>query len=167
MNSLIAISNTSPLLFLFRIDAFYLLPALFSKVWVPDSVVDELNEGSKKGYFVPDLSIYSWIEIINPQQIPSEWLCLDLGKGELAAMSLGLENPEHILLLDDRLARRKAQSAGLQVWGTLQVILSAKNTSKITTVKPFIAKLNDCGLWVSKEIINRILLLAGENDEDK
>lgn len=36
-------------------------------------------------------------------------------------MALALENSDRVVLLDDMLARRTAQVAGLQVWGTLKV----------------------------------------------
>jgi predicted nucleic acid-binding protein len=49
--------------------------------------------------------------------------------GELAAIALALENPSKIVLLDDALARRKAEAAGLVVWGTLKVVLEANVTS--------------------------------------
>jgi predicted nucleic acid-binding protein len=42
-------------------------------------------------------------------------------------MALALENPDRVVLLDDMLARRTAQAAGLQVWGTLKVLLEAKS----------------------------------------
>jgi predicted nucleic acid-binding protein len=36
-------------------------------------------------------------------------------------MAIALENPTRIILLDDMLARRTTQAAGLTVWGTLKV----------------------------------------------
>lgn len=95
--------------------------------------------------------------------MPSEWLALDLGAGELAAMALALENPAHIILLDDMLARRTAQVVGLQVWGTLKVLLEAKSRGLIDKIEPFISKLSECGMWVSAEIKQCILKLAGES----
>lgn len=49
-----AISNTSPLLYLYRIDVVEWLPKMFSEVWIPTAVLDELKEGQQKGYDVPD-----------------------------------------------------------------------------------------------------------------
>ncbi len=40
-----AISNTSPLLYLYRINAIDWLPHLFDELWVPTAVVNELREG--------------------------------------------------------------------------------------------------------------------------
>ncbi|WP_207213844.1 hypothetical protein [Sorangium cellulosum] len=62
------------------------------------------------------------MKIVDPRSKPSEWLALDLGAGELAAMALALEHPSRVILLDDALARRTAQAAGLVVWGTLKIL---------------------------------------------
>jgi predicted nucleic acid-binding protein len=96
-----AISNTSPLLYLYRIEGLSWLPELFDEVWVPPAVVLELQVGQQKGYDVPNPSHYRWLQIVEPSFLPSEWLALDLGTGELATMALALEHPERIVLLDD------------------------------------------------------------------
>ena len=100
--------------------------------------------------------------VVNPKSLPSEWLALDLGPGEVAAMSLGLENPTNVILLDDMLARRTAQAAGLPVWGTLKILLEAKSQGMIDRVEPFIVRLNESGMWISADLKRRILALAGE-----
>ena len=158
-----AISNTSPLLYLYRIDALDWLPRLFSEVWIPAAVLDELEEGRRKGYEVPVPSHYSWLQVVNPRATPSEWLSLDLGVGELAAMALALEHPTRVVLLDDMLARRTAQAAGLTVWGTLKVLLEAKAHGLTDRIDPLVNRLSDTGMWLSDEIRQRILALAGES----
>lgn len=102
------------------------------------------------------------MKITNPQTTFSEWFAVDLGAGEIAAMSLALEHPDYILLLDDALARRTAIAAGLTVWGTLRVLLEAKSVGLIESVKPVIHRLQKTGMWVSEDIRRRILALAGE-----
>ena len=158
-----AVSNTSPLLYLYRIDAIDLLPKLFEEVWISEAVKDELLTGRNKGYSVPDPKDYKWLHILNPQSMPSEWLALDLGAGEISAMALALENREHVIILDDMLARRTAQAASLNVWGTLKVLLQAKSDGFIEHVEPFINHLTNAGMWVSEDIKQRILILAGES----
>jgi len=101
-------------------------------------------------------------KIINPRATPSEWLSLDLGAGELAAMTLALENPTRIVLLDDMLARRTAQAAGLSVWGTLKILLEAKAQRLTDKIEPHVDQLSDRGMWISAEVRRRILALAGE-----
>ncbi len=160
-----AISNTSPLLYLYRIDALDWLPQLFTEITVPGAVVRELREGQRKGFDVPRPDNYDWLKVVEPRQMPSEWLALDLGAGELAAMALALEHPDHVILLDDALARRTAQAAGLEVWGTLKVILEVKSQGFIESIEPYIDRLDQAGLWMSGEIRRRVLVLAGEKPE--
>lgn len=161
-----AISNTSPLLYLYRIGALDWLPRLFDEVWAPNAVVRELQEGQRRGYDVPNPSDYAWLNIVEPGSVPSEWLTLDLGAGELAAMALALENPHRIILLDDRLARRIAEAAGLKVWGTLKVLLEAKSQGLIESIEPLVNRLEDAGMWISDDIRRRVLALAGEKKKE-
>lgn len=158
-----ATSNTPPLFYLYRIGGIEWLPQLFDEVWTPEAVRDELQAGRSKGYNVPNSDDYLWLKVVNPKSTPSEWLALDLGVGEIAAMALALENPDRVVLLDDMLARRTAQAAGLQVWGTLKVLLEAKSRDMIEKVEPYVSKLSDSGMWISSEIKERILKLAGES----
>jgi predicted nucleic acid-binding protein len=157
-----AISNTSPLLYLHRTGALDWLPQLFQSVWTPNAVKLEFEEGRRKGHDVPNLTAHSWLEIVDPASMPSEWLSLDLGRGELAAMALALEHRERIVLLDDGLARRTAHAAGLTVRGTLGLLIDAKNRGIIACVEPWIDKLEEAGMWISGEIRRRILVVAGE-----
>lgn len=157
-----AITNTSPLVYLHRVGGLTWLGELFSEVWLPSAVVAELAEGKRRGWEVPVPASIGSLFVVNPQSMPSEWLALDLGGGELAAMALALEHPTRIVLLDDWLARRTAQAAGLEVWGTLRVLLEAKKAGLIERVFPALDHLQEAGLWVSRDVVQRILSLAGE-----
>jgi len=158
----IAISDTSPLLYLHRIAGLEWLRVMFQEVWIPDAVADELDAGRQRGYDVPGTTQLVWIKRANPSDTPQEWLSLELGRGELAAMALALENPRCVVLLDDLLARRIARAAGLEVWGTLRVLLEAKEKGLVSSVAPYVDRLTDAGLWLSADIRLRILRLAGE-----
>lgn len=86
-----AISNTSPLLYLYRINALDWLPRLFGRVWTSHAVVTELEEGRRRGFEVPAPIHIPWLDIVEPQWVPSEWLALDLGPGELSVLALAGE----------------------------------------------------------------------------
>jgi predicted nucleic acid-binding protein len=72
--------------------------------------------------------------------------------------------PKYVVLLDDMLARRTAQAAGLQVWGTLKVLLEAKSQGLVDKIEPYVTGLNDAGMWVSADVKHRILALAGVSE---
>ena len=56
-----AITNTSPLVYLYRIGVLDWLPHLFSEVWLPAAVVTELQAGKQLGYDVPNPNDYAWL----------------------------------------------------------------------------------------------------------
>jgi hypothetical protein len=57
-----AISNTSPLLYLYRIGTLGWLPQLFNGIWCPNAVLNELLEGQQRGYDVPNPNDYLWLQ---------------------------------------------------------------------------------------------------------
>jgi predicted nucleic acid-binding protein len=161
-----AVSNTSPLLYLHRIGGLTWVRALFAEIWIPQAVVEELREGARRGHDVPRPEHLGWIGVVEPGSVPSEWLALDLGAGELAAMALALENPDRVVLLDDALARRIGQAAGLKVWGTLRILLEAKVRGLTDSLAPLLDELKAAGMWMSQDIRERVLILAGESSRN-
>lgn len=160
-----AICNTSPLLYLHRLGVLDWLGQIFDEIWIPTAVTDKLREGRDQGYDVPDPAHYAWLQIVDPGSIPSEWLSLELGWGERSVMALALENPDRVILLDDALARRIAEAAGLRVWGTLRILLTAKEKGLITSLDPLLDHLQDFGMWISADVRRRVLTLAGEQSQ--
>ena len=77
-------------------------------------------------------------------------------------MALALENRDRIVILDDSLARRIAQAAGITVWGTLKVLLEAKSQGLTDSIAPDINRLRESGMWISEEVHQRVFALAGE-----
>ncbi len=157
-----AVTNTSPLLYLHRTGLLHQLPKIFEEIWTPQAVLQELEAGRQRGYEVPLRKNYPWLKQINPAVIPPEWLFLELGAGELATMALTREFPDKIVLLDDNDARAVAKAEGVQVWGTLKVILDFKTHGIVKELAPIIQQLRGSGMWISDKIELRILRLAGE-----
>ena len=157
-----AISSTLPLLHLYRIGVLNWLPQIFEEVCLPPAVVEELKSELQQGQDVPDPENYAWLTIVEPQKIPEEWEVLNLSEGELAVMALALKHDTHLVLLDDLLARRLAQAAGLHVWGTLQIFLEAKRQGLVPTVAQAVDNFVIAGMWISASMRRRILRLANE-----
>jgi predicted nucleic acid-binding protein len=159
-----AISNTSPLLYLHLGGVLDHLGRVFEKVWIPEAVVVELNEGREGGHDVPDVRVLDWAEIIEPGTLESEWLTSHLGAGELAAIGLALQKPSATVLLDDSRARKMATAAGLLVTGTLGILIEFKAHRFIHSVERVLRKMEESGMWMSPELRERVLRLAGESD---
>ncbi|WP_349431171.1 DUF3368 domain-containing protein [Methylomarinum sp. Ch1-1] len=87
-----------------------------NEVFVPQGVVDELNE-----YKLPVL-----IKPCRLSEIGAAYVRGALGRlhqGELEAIVLTQELAADFVVLDDLLARRKAQSLGINVIGTIGMLL--------------------------------------------
>ena len=67
-----------------------------------------------------------------------------------------------IAVLDDRAARRLAAQQGVPVVGSLRVIVKAKERGLISKARPALEKLRGSGAYVSDELIDRAISLAGE-----
>lgn len=77
-------------------------------------------------------------------------------------MALALEKPEAVVLLDDLLARQIAKASGLHVWGTLRVLLEAKDRGFVDEIRSYVEKLQDHDFWLSEHVKRRVLRLADE-----
>lgn len=158
------ISNTSPLLYLYRINSLDFLPILCNEIMIPTAVVQELEVGRQGGFDAPDPEHFEWIKVVDPLAVPSEWLNLDLGAGELSVLALALDRPECTVLLDDMQARRIAEAAGRNVWGTLRVLIEAKSQGLIERISTHVDLLEKSGMWISDSIRHRVFALCGEEE---
>lgn len=69
-------------------------------------------------------------------------------------------------MLDEREARLVAQQLGLQVIGTLGILLLAKNQQIIQQVRRLLDAMIDIAqYWVSATLYEQVLKQAGENFE--
>jgi predicted nucleic acid-binding protein len=89
-------------------------------------------------------------------------LITDLGAGEAQALTLALEEPGSLVILDDRYAREVATLRNIRFTGTGGVILKAKQEGHISAVAPLLNQLIHSGFWLSDILRARILKLAQE-----
>ena len=89
-------------------------------------------------------------------------LITDLGPGESEVLMLGLELPDAVLILDDGLARRVAESLELRFTGTLGLLLDAKRLGLIPAVSPLLDQLQELRFRLATHTRRAVLELAGE-----
>ena len=66
-------------------------------------------------------------------------------------------NVEFTALIDDRAARKCADTLGIKTLGTGGILVLAKKRGLIENVSAELKKLNDAGLWISDEVKNAII----------
>ena len=154
------IINASPLIVLFKSNQADLLPQLFDDILVPEAVWDEVTAFDDiAGKQLPTLP---WLQRDKINHIAPEVASWDLGKGESAVLSLGLDNPNFTIIVDDRAARSCAKTLGIATLGTGGVLVLAKRRGLISEVTPRLKALQNVGLWLSDAVIDIIQQQAGE-----
>ncbi len=84
---------------------------------------------------------------------------LDLGERCAIGVALDLRA---VLLVDDRAARRHAEALGLNVLGTLGVLVLAKRRGHIVQVMPVVQAMREDGRFISQAAYHAALQAAGE-----
>jgi hypothetical protein len=161
------VSDSSPLIYLTRLGQLVLLRQLHESVLVPPAVWQEVAVGGKglpESDQLRSAVADGWIEIKSPTApLPlQDWQAATLGRGELEAMALAKEWGA-LLLTDDSDGREIAESVGLQVTGTVGLLIRAKNAGHISQLRPFMDKLRlETNFRMSENLYQQTLTEGGE-----
>jgi predicted nucleic acid-binding protein len=157
------VSNSSPLIALAAIRRLDLLKSLFEEIAIPNAVCEEVviqGEGEPGSTQVAEAG---WIHtILVEDRLAVALLQESLDAGESEAIVLGQQLGARYVLLDDEVARQKADLIGLPVAGTLAVLLMAKEAGLIPTVGSVLAELRQTDFRVSERVYTLVLMKAGE-----
>jgi|SRR5579859_2002028 len=154
--------DSSPLITLGKAGCLDLLAGLQGPVYIPRSVKKEIL--AKKP---PDLSSAWLLDKNCPARMVSASLTAavlsrDLGAGETETISYALRHRDCVAVLDDRKARHCARAMGVQVKGTVGLLLWLKKRGKLDKIKPILASLIRSGFRIDPIVLKLALKLAGE-----
>ena len=156
------VTNASPFILLSKAGLIDLLPALFNEILMPESVWEEIAQTidiARENLFSFEKK---WIRSACP--IVDEVRIWNLGDGETEVLSLTLLNKHsHTALIDDRAARRCADTLEIRTLGTGGILILAKNRDLISNVKVELDKLIRVGLYISGDVRSAILKQADES----
>ena len=93
---------------------------------------------------------------------PDRWLLTEIDLGEAAVIQTALDEGIDTVILDDLKARRIARRLGLEVTGTLGILIQAKLAGQLPSVRDAIHKLIARGMWLDSLVIDAALRTAGE-----
>jgi predicted nucleic acid-binding protein len=152
--------NTSPIIFLSKIDCLHLLADCVDEAYTPQAVIDELCD-----YCLPSF--------IKAQSISATGFAYTKGalgtlhQGELEAIVLAQELSADFVVLDDLLARRKAQRLEVNVIGTIGLLFLMEKRGLFTAEKVW-QKINSLtqqhGMYLSPKMLQQIQLKLFERD---
>lgn len=147
------ISDTSCLILLEKIGELDLLHEVFGEILITQEIADEYG-----------LNLPEWISVQNStDKNYQKILEASVDKGEASAIALAVELVDCLLIIDDLKGRNLAETLGIKITGTFGVILGAKLSDKIDSVKPLLAKIKQTDFHFSEALEKKILAKANEN----
>ncbi|MCU0335918.1 MAG: DUF3368 domain-containing protein [Chitinophagaceae bacterium] len=146
------ISDTSCFIILGKINELDLLKKLYGQIITTIDIAVEYGE-----------TLPEWVEIVEVKDKSKQKLLeLQIDKGESSAIALALETPDSTIIIDDRKARKVADKLGLTYTGTIGIIIKAKLTGLVPSIKPIIDKIRKTNFHLSAEIESEALRQANE-----
>ncbi len=146
------IADTSCFILLTNINELDLLYKTYGEIVTTPEIAGEY------GMALPD-----WVQVIAVSDGDKQQLLeLQIDKGESSAIALAIETPGANIILDDYKARKIAMQLGLDVTGTVGVIIKAKLNGIIPSIKPFLAKIGQTNFRLSADVENQALKEAKE-----
>jgi predicted nucleic acid-binding protein len=146
-----AVTNSTCLIGLERIQRLDILRQVFLPIFIPPAVQSEVGIHA------------DWLTVQLPQNVSTiATLKTQLDDGEAEAIALALELDNVFIILDDLSARQIALQLDLKVIGTVGMLLRAKQKSAIAEIKPLLTGLGEADFRISDAIVQKALQLPGE-----
>ncbi len=157
---MIAVADTSPIVYLVLIEEIGLLPALFTEVVIPSGVAAELSDprapkALRQSWGEPP----GWIRVADPGDSPPPEAVRRLHRGEREAILLALRLEADMVLLDEKAARQAAKALGLPVMGLIGVLAAASARGRVDAVQA-VERLRRTNFRVSAALLRNLLARA-------
>ena len=149
------VCNASPLIFLAKIDLIDVLPKMVQTLNIPNGVYREIKGQND--------AASAWIEkgkddyLVELDSVPTIIESWDLGKGEMEVLAYAHSNKHLIAALDD-----KAASLGIDVIGTIGLIIMANKKGHVDKPVVYLEKLKKTGFRISDELYQHAIHLASK-----
>jgi predicted nucleic acid-binding protein len=150
----IIVCDTGPLLHLSEAGAVHSLSSA-GEIIIPSMVASEF-EANAQGWKPPQ-----WVKILeldaNARQQAADWIASQkIDAGEAEAISLALQIQADWLLTDDAVARQFAESLGLEVHGSIGLLLwnvALGNIKNQEQALNLLDSLAQSSLWISERVL--------------
>jgi predicted nucleic acid-binding protein len=148
--------NASPLIVFGKIGQLDLLKRIPKEIVVPQAVADEIVAGPENdaARLAIEAEMFHLAEAEEPTPELAAW---DLGSGETAVLSYALANPGWTAILDDGAARKCAVTFGIEVKGSLAIVVLAQKRGLIPRAKQVLHTMQEVGLRLDERTIRRVL----------
>jgi predicted nucleic acid-binding protein len=158
----LAAVNTSPLIFLTRVNLLDLLQLAAPEIAVPAPVADEIRRRGAGDPSARALAETPWLQVVDAPAVPAAIQAWDLGPGETAVLAWCAARPGVEAIVDDFNGRRCARALDIPVRGTLGLVLLGKRRGRLLEARPVLELLRRSGMYLSDRVMNRALTTVDE-----
>lgn len=153
---MIIVSDTTAITSLLQINEIEVLRKLFGEVLIPPAVHQELLAYHQD---LPD-----FIRISSAVQLDvTGFDSSQLDEGEIEAIALAKKLNATYLIIDELIGRRIAENMGIHCIGLVGVLILAKNSGFLASLKDTLNQLEQvAGFYLHASIKAKVLLGAGE-----
>ena len=155
---MILIADSSALVALSIVNQLDVLEKIFGEVYVPRAVYNEVRQENKEeSKKLEEYCKNRVLDISTPFNFN-----ITLGQGESEAIVLYEEKNANFLLCDDKKAKKFAQNFGINVIGSLGILLKAKKEKHIEKIAPLLEILKSSRIFIDDKIYELVLEMAEE-----
>ena len=135
-------------------DLLNILKKIYGSIIIPKAVFDEVT-AKKDSACLQIKQNLDWITVETITNIEDRKMYkAKLHAGEVDVMILAQADPKaDLVIIDDNAAKKTAKYLGLTVTGTLGVLIKAKQSGIISSVKNAITKIQSNGFYINENII--------------
>jgi predicted nucleic acid-binding protein len=147
---MIVISNSSPLIALSRIQQLSIIKHLFTTIYIPESVFQEVVLQSNVSLQKENIlkAIDDFIIVAKPQTVFSFKRTLDFG--ERGVINLAFDKQADFLMIDDKKARKEAKELGFKVLKTSTLLKRAEKLKLISSYSDITRELEKIKIYLPK-----------------
>lgn len=161
--SQVIVINTSPLISLVAaLGNLEVLSFLYEEVIVPLAVCEEILNSENQVFAQSEFRQATWLNKQNhPVQI-SQFLLNSLDLGEAAVIQVALNQNIRTVCIDETVGRRVARLNGLNVTGSIGILLKYKQQKPSLSIQNAIQNMIKKNIYLSQNVIDFALKQAGE-----
>ena len=159
MKNGLVIADSGPIFSLALIDKLEILNELFDEIKIPTAVWNEITiDKSKSDY----LKLYNFFKDKIAQISGFNELAFVMDYGESESLILYKELQADFLLIDDKKARKIAETLNVNCIGIIGLISTARDKGIVAQLKPLFETFLKNKRYYSIEILNAVLAAHGE-----
>ena len=139
------------------------LPSLYGRIVIPYEVVQEIEAGGPGNPEILCLrAISERVQIGREKTTLDAALLRELDPGEASVICSALTGDIDTVAIDEKAGRRIARIRGLNVTGSLGMLLKAKQHGAISSLGACVARMRSHGIWISEDLVAEALRLSNE-----